>query len=93
MTIMGAWDNFVIVPQSLIMKNVKCQKKHKSIRNSQSKFYCKFSGNEHVLFDEVIIRLKYHLKQDKNLNKRGWGRVFSPSFLVKRITEIIKAMF
>jgi len=41
---------------------------HKSIRDTQVKFYCNFSCEEHELFDELFIRIK---QQPKLKSKRN----------------------
>jgi len=75
------------------MKKGKCMKMQKGIRNTQSKFNCNFTCNEHVFFDEVFIRIKYRQKQINNRDKKRWLRIFNLPFLLKYITEIIKTMF
>ena len=75
------------------MKKGKCKKMHKSIRNTQVKFYCNFPCEEHGLFDELFIRIKYQRKLKRKRNWKKWLKIFDLSFLLKYITELIKAMF
>lgn len=67
------------------MKKIKHQK---SIRNTQSKFHCEFYINEHVIVEEVSVRVKYRPRDDKNRRRK-----LNLYFLWSSIIEILKTVF
>ena len=75
------------------MKKGSFKKQHKSIRVTPSKFLCNFKNDEHVLFEEVTIRVKYRPKATQAPGKKGWLKILKPSFWLHFVKEIVNTMF
>jgi len=75
------------------MKKGSSKKQHKSIRVTPSKFLCNFKNDEHVLFEEVTIRVKYRPKATQHPGKKGWFKILKPSFWLHCLKKIVNTMF